>query len=97
MARTVGLEVMTVEKHRFLSAIGANGKPTAFKDGDVLVQVNVVTAKAVENQMVVVKAADMADALATKGVIDLYGVYFDTDKTEVKAESSGTLDEVASL
>ena len=47
--------------------------------------------------MVVVKAADIADALASKGVFDLYGVYFDTDKTDVKPESTATLDEVASL
>ena len=47
--------------------------------------------------MVFVKAADMADALASKVFIDLYGVYFDTDKTEVKPESNATLDEIASL
>jgi outer membrane protein OmpA-like peptidoglycan-associated protein len=47
--------------------------------------------------MVTVKAADMADALATKGFIDLYGVYFDTDKTTLKPESDATLSEVASL
>ena len=47
--------------------------------------------------MVEVKAADMADALATKGFVDLYGIYFDTDKSEVKPESKATLDEVATL
>jgi len=61
------------------------------------VVVDVSMAKAVENQMVVVKAADIADALSSKGFIDLYGVYFDTDKTVVKPESTATLDEVASL
>jgi outer membrane protein OmpA-like peptidoglycan-associated protein len=62
-----------------------------------VVLVDVLTAKPVVNQMVVVKAADMADALDTKGFIDLYGVYFDTDKAEVKPESTATLDEIASL
>jgi OOP family OmpA-OmpF porin len=47
--------------------------------------------------MVTVKAADMADALSSKGFIDLYGVYFDTDKTDVKPDSKATLDEIASL
>jgi OmpA-OmpF porin, OOP family len=47
--------------------------------------------------MVEVKAADMADALAAKGFVDLYGIYFDTDKTDVKPESTATLDEVAAL
>ena len=58
---------------------------------------DVVVGKPLGNQMVTVKAADMADALANKGFIDLYGVYFDTDKTDVKPESDATLSEVASL
>ena len=72
-------------------------KPVKFASGEVLVMVDVVQAKAVQNQMVVVKATDMADALATKGVIDLYGIYFDTDKTDVKPESTAVLDEIATL
>lgn len=67
------------------------------KPGQVVVAVDVVTAKAVENKMVFVKAADMADALATKGKVDLYGIYFDIDKTDIKPESAKTLEEVASL
>ena len=73
------------------------GQKRHFDPTQITVVVDVVTAKAADIKMVVVKAADMADALATKGVIDLYGVYFDTDKTEVKPESGATLDEVATL
>lgn len=65
--------------------------------GEVLVFVDIVTKKAVEQKMVVVEAADIADALASKGKIDLYGIYFDTDKTDIKPESDKTLKEVASL
>jgi len=68
-----------------------------FNSDQPVVLLDVVTAKDVVNQMVLVKAAYMADALASKGFIDLYGVYFDTDKTEVKPESNATLDEIASL
>jgi len=67
------------------------------KPGEVLVVVDVVTAKAVEIRMVEVKAADMADALATKGTVSIYGIYFDVDKTDIKPESAKTLDEMASL
>jgi outer membrane protein OmpA-like peptidoglycan-associated protein len=74
-----------------------DGKPLVFKPGEAAVMVDVVVAKAVENKMVEVKASDMAEALATKGTVDLYGIYFDTDKTDIKPESSKTLDEVASL
>jgi len=71
--------------------------PIAVAKGQVVVGLDMVVSKGVENKMVVVKAADIADALATKGVVDLYGVYFDTDKTDVKPESMATLDEIASL
>lgn len=71
--------------------------PYAIKPGQVIVAVDVVTAKSIAINMVEVKAADMADALATKGSVDLYGIYFDIDKTEIKPESGKTLDEVATL
>lgn len=71
--------------------------PYAIKPNQVLVAVDVVTSKSVAMNMVEVKAADMADALATKGSVDLYGIYFDVDKTDIKPESGKTLDEVASL
>jgi outer membrane protein OmpA-like peptidoglycan-associated protein len=44
-----------------------------------------------------VQAADMATALKAKGLVDLYGIYFDTDQTFVKPESATTLAEVSSL
>ncbi len=74
-----------------------NPKDPVFKPGEVLVGVDVVAAKAVEIKMVEVKAADIADALASKGAISLYGIYFDVDKTAIKPESDKTLDELASL
>lgn len=96
-SRPLTLVVLVAEKHNYLELTGQDGKPLTFKDGEVVVGVDLVVAKPVANQMVTVKAADMADALAAKGVVDLYGVYFDTDKTAVKPESDATLGEVASL
>jgi len=61
--------------------------PIPVSKGQVVVGIDVIG----------VKAGDIADAQASKGVFDLYGVYFDTDKTDVKPESAATLDEVASL
>jgi len=72
-------------------------KPIALKAGEIVVAVDVITAKAVEKKMVEVKAADMAQALATKGSVDLYGIYFDVDKTDIKPDSAKTLEEVANL
>lgn len=71
--------------------------PGQFAAEQIATVVDVVSAKAVDIRMVEVKAVDMADALATKGSVSLYGIYFDTDKSEVKPESKATLDEVATL
>lgn len=44
-----------------------------------------------------VLASDMATALKSAGLVDLYGVYFDVDQAFVKPESANTLTEVANL
>jgi outer membrane protein OmpA-like peptidoglycan-associated protein len=68
-----------------------------FKPNQVLVALDVVKTKAFASNLVTVSASDMADALATKGSVDIYGILFDVDKTDIKPESKKTLDEVASL
>jgi outer membrane protein OmpA-like peptidoglycan-associated protein len=72
-------------------------KPIVVAKGQAILSLDVVISKAIQNKMVVVKAEDISDALATKGVFDLYGVYFDIDKADVKPESTPTLDQVASV
>jgi outer membrane protein OmpA-like peptidoglycan-associated protein len=77
--------------------LAGNPKPVQVQGGQVLAIVDVVVSKPIEIKMVQVKASDMADALATKGTVDIYGILFDVDKTDIKPESTKTLDEVASL
>ena len=72
-------------------------QPVHFNPDNPLVVVDVVISKAVANKMVMVKAADIAEALATKGTVSIYGIYFDTDKSEIKPASAPTLDEVANV
>lgn len=59
--------------------------------------VDIVEAKAREQRMVTVQAAEMARSLADTGRIALYGIYFDFNKADVKPESDPTLDEMAKL
>lgn len=40
---------------------------------------------------------DLAERLENEGKVDLYGIYFDTDKATLKAESEGTLQQVLSM
>jgi outer membrane protein OmpA-like peptidoglycan-associated protein len=62
---------------------------------DVTAQLIVTQIGAIENKMV--DAAAMAKGLGSAGHIALYGIYFDTDKAVLKAESKPTLDEIAKL
>src|SRR5471030_1801700 len=99
----IAMTVAVGEKHNRDLAVNYTFKitnvaqPIVFKADEMVVMVDTVVAKAVENKMVEVKATDMADALATKGTVAIYGILFDVDKTEVKSESGKTLDEVATL
>lgn len=65
--------------------------------GRTVALVHVLEPKARDKKMVVVQAAEMANDLSTSGRVALYGIYFDTDKTELKPESKATLDEIATL
>ncbi len=65
--------------------------------GQVLLQVDIVERAAMEQKMVTVAAAEMASAIAAAGSIALYGIYFDTDKADLKPESAATIDEIVSL
>lgn len=65
--------------------------------GHPLVLLDVVEPGGMETRMVTVDAAAMARGLAGSGHIALYGIYFDTDKTDLKPESTPTLKEIAAL
>jgi outer membrane protein OmpA-like peptidoglycan-associated protein len=63
----------------------------------VAVLLDVVEAKPMEAKMVTVDAATMAKDIAATGKVALYGLYFDTDKAELKPESAPSLDEIGKL
>lgn len=64
-------------------------------NGRVFAELNVIETAGLENKMV--NAAEMAKGLGDAGHIALYGIYFDTDKADLKPESRPTLDEIAKL
>lgn len=71
--------------------------PVQDKNGGVYVEV--VEAKAMETGKVAatLNASDMAKGIETEGKVAIYGVYFDTDKADVKPESKASLGEMAKL
>ena len=62
-----------------------------------LVLLDLVETAPMESKMVTVDADAMAKSIATQGTIALYGIYFDTDKADLKPESAPTLEEIAKL
>ena len=71
--------------------------PVQDKNGGVYMEV--VEAKPMETGKVAasLNAGDMAKAIAADGKIAIYGVFFDTDKADVKPESKAALAEMAKL
>jgi outer membrane protein OmpA-like peptidoglycan-associated protein len=57
----------------------------------------VIESQAMDTGMVTVNAEAMAKGIDTIGHIAIYGVYFDTNSAEIKAESSSTLEEISKL
>ena len=62
-----------------------------------IVLLDVIDAVPMEAGMVTVDAAAMAKDISTTGRVAIYGIYFDTDKADLKPESQPTLDEITKL
>jgi outer membrane protein OmpA-like peptidoglycan-associated protein len=67
------------------------------RKGQVLVQVDIVEGKPMEEKMVTVSSAKMAEQIASTGSVALYGILFDSDRATLRQESRPTLDEIAKL
>ena len=69
----------------------------ALEKGQVIVQLNTVRAAGMDEKMVVVNADQMESSIKSAGRVALYGILFDFNKADVKAESAPTLAEIAKL
>lgn len=65
--------------------------------GRTIAIVAIAEPKSLERRMVTVKAADMAQAISSRGRIALYGINFDFDKSDVRPDSEPTIAEIATL
>lgn len=62
-----------------------------------IILLDVIESVPIETGMVTVDAAAMAKDISATGHIALYGIYFDTDKSDLKPESQPTLQEIVKL
>lgn len=66
-------------------------------EASVVIQVDYVDTRPMEEKMVVVNAAEMQKSISSSGKVALYGIYFDFNKADLKPESAPTLTEMATL
>jgi len=69
----------------------------SFSAEEVIASVDSIQVKPVANKMVDGTASDMAKEIVSSGHVNLYGIYFDFDKADIKPQSKSTLDEVGKL
>ncbi|HSP86990.1 MAG TPA: OmpA family protein [Ignavibacteriaceae bacterium] len=58
---------------------------------------DIIEQTAMEDDLIKVTADEMLKGIKAQGKIALYGIYFDTDKVDIKPESESTLQEIANL
>jgi len=71
--------------------------PLENQNGGVLVEIVESSAMETGKVSVNLSADTMAKAINTEGKVALYGLYFDTDRAELRAESKPSLEEIAKL
>jgi outer membrane protein OmpA-like peptidoglycan-associated protein len=63
--------------------------------GRLRTQLDVVEITGMEENLVVVNVEALAKGIDQDGKVSIYGIYFDSDKAEIKSESKPALDEIA--
>ncbi len=97
--RTTTLKRSAADGELYVSivAVESTAKPSAKVIEGAYAAVDVIDAAAMKKDMVVVSASEMEKTIAETGRISLYGIHFDTNKSAVKPESKGTLEQIAAL
>lgn len=83
-----------VSVHAFV--MDENSSCKAF-NGRTMAIVNILEQKPREQKMVTVSSSDLSKGINSAGHIAVYGILFDFDKADIKAESKPQLDEIAKL
>jgi outer membrane protein OmpA-like peptidoglycan-associated protein len=71
------------------------GVPRSYNRSVVLLEI--AETAAMDSGLVTVDAAAMANEIARSGRVALYGIYFDTNRAELKPESDAAIQEIAKL
>lgn len=85
--------------HVVLYTVGAHYDESSWKveKGQTLLFAHVIVQKPMENKLSKLMADEMANTLSEAGSVALYGIYFDNNQDQIKAESETMLQEMAKL
>lgn len=72
-------------------------KDVTIPQESVVIQVDVVDTRAMEEKMIHISAAEMQKSISSSGKVAIYGLLFDFNEATIKPESAPTLQEMASL
>ncbi|MEA1965276.1 MAG: DUF4892 domain-containing protein [Candidatus Aerophobetes bacterium] len=99
-----GGEIQSEEDFRYLSAKLSRPEGDAYvalcvslAHGSLAIQLDVTEVKPIETGLVTINADALAKNIARTGHVAVYGIYFDTDKAEVKPESEPVFKEITKL
>ena len=76
---------------------GSMGDVSSALKGRVLAMIDVLEAKAMQQNLAFVSAEQLGGALGKDGRVAIYGIYFDFDEADIKPESDKQLAEMANL
>jgi OmpA-OmpF porin, OOP family len=69
--------------------------PVRIRPGQVALQLDIIDAPPPSDRLVVVSASDISKGLESSGRVAIYGILFDTNRTDIKPASRPALEEIA--
>jgi OOP family OmpA-OmpF porin len=97
--KKIGGTIQASDPQRWVNgSVVVDGKEVWFQaeKGNMKVWLKIVEKQAM-NQIIVANAASLANDLRLTGHIAVYGIYFDTGKSDIKTESTQAIGEIAKL
>lgn len=68
-----------------------------YSDKKTVYMIDIIEETKMEDDLIQMNAEEMLKGIRAEGKIALYGIYFDTDKSDIKPESNATLKEIVNL
>lgn len=95
--KTIYVIVEAARLKQNFKLLASGGKTLPGSAGETIVGVDVIETKPLVKNMVKETASFIEEALSKNGRVNLYGIYFDFDKADLKPESDATLSQIAEV